>query len=80
MDSDGIIEVQEKGKVISINEKTNEVEYEIKQSPVAENQKWKMGPQDDLGWRTIQHVESDLYLTARYRHPSPILTAETKGR
>ena len=33
IDSDGIIEVHEERKVISINGKTNKVEYEIKDSP-----------------------------------------------
>ena len=80
MDADGVIEVHEEGKVISINEKTDKVEYEIKESPLATRQKWTLGSKDYLGWQTIQHVETGFYLTARYRHPGPILTAEKKGR
>ena len=79
MDSDGVIEVHDKGKVLSFNKTTIKVQYEIRKTPVATSQKWTLGPQDSLGWQTIQHVESGLYLTARYVHPSPRLTAEHKG-
>ena len=80
MDSDGVIEVHDKGKVLSFNKTTNEVEYVIKKIPVSASQKWTLGPQDGLGWQTIQHVESGLYLTARYKHPNRKLTVENKGR
>ena len=76
IDPDGVIEIQKIGKVLMLNTTTNKVGYEVKRYPVPASQKWKFTSLDGNRWQKIQHLDSRLYLTARYKDSSPILTAE----
>ena len=75
---EGVIEVQNIGKVLTMNNKTKVVEYEVKKTPVPTSQKWTLGSPDGHRWQTIQHADTGLYLTARYKVPIPILTVESE--
>ena len=77
MDSnEGVIEVHKIGKVFTVNNKTLKVEYKVKEKPLPSSQKWDFGFLDGNHWQTIKHSETNLYLTARYNHPSSILVIE----
>ena len=77
--TEGFIEVLEEGKVFTLNSISKRVSLETKITPTTANQTWKLGPQQEKGWHTIQHSQSSLYLTSNYFRPAAFLTVENKG-
>ena len=77
--SEGYIEIKDINKVFTLNNKTNVVDFEVKNVNNTVNQKWKLGSKNSEGWQTIQHSSSGQYLTTSYVDKGTKITVENKG-
>ena len=78
--TEGYIEIQDINKVLTLNIQTRLVGFETQNETINANQKWKLGPKMEKGWQTIQHVQTNLYLTTNYKDKSSFLTVKEKGK
>ena len=77
---EGIIEVFDISKVLTLNEITRKVTLQPKIVPKAENQTWTVGPEQKDGWRIIQHSTNEMLLTSAYASKAAFLKVEPKGK
>ena len=59
------------------NDITKEIIYEDENSTLS--QKWKLGPEQENGWKNIIHDSTGLYLTTKLIGKISVLTIEDKG-
>ena len=78
--SEGYIEIKRINKFFTLDPKRKVVSFQNKDVSDNVNQKWKFGEEDSEGWRTIEHSNSGLYLTTRYKNKGTSMTVENKGR
>ena len=77
-----MIEINEHGKVLFLkNEVTKEVGLEERNTSLHARQTWKLGEEQENGWRTIAHYNG-LYLTLKLKNSGigTILKLEDKGK
>ena len=79
---EGWIEIHDLGKVLFLKDEiTKEVGFEERNTSLITRQTWKLGKEQENGWRTIIH-NNGLYLTLRLKNDGrgTTLTLEDKGK
>ena len=79
---EGWIEIHDLGKVLFLKDEiTKEVGFEEKNALSPARQTWKLGKEQENGWRSIIH-NNGLYLTLRLKNVKigTILKLEDKGK
>ena len=78
--SEGYIEIEEINKVFTLDNKTNVVNFDVKDANNIVNQKWTLGRKDKKGWMNIKHSSTGLYLTTGYTGYGTVITVEDLGK